>query len=266
MGKSGTYRAKKRFGQNFLCNDAIIHAIIKSIGASSVDSVLEIGPGLGVLTSILQPTVKSLDIIEIDRDLCQHLHKTLGHHANLHLHEQDVLKVDFASFFADFTQKLKVVGNLPYNIATEIIFRLVKFADNIHAMYFLVQQEVAKRLCATPGNKAYGRLSIMVGLYCEVDIILNVPPEAFSPAPKIQSSFIRLRPHDKPKYHIDNLELFSKLIKQAFNQRRKKISNALKGLVDEKILNMANIDINFRAEDISIEQYVRLSNLVSLSL
>jgi len=257
------YRAKKRFGQNFLHDPGVIHNIIQAISPGPTDTVLEIGPGQGVLTSILCPLVKSLDIIEIDRDLCQLLTKTLGNHANLKLHQQDVLSVDFAAFFSEFEQKVKVVGNLPYNIATEIMFRLVLQTNHISAMFFLVQQEVANRLSASPGTKSYGRLGIMVGLYCEVKTLFNVPPESFMPEPKVQSSFIYLRPYSKPKYIIKDRVLFSALIKQAFSQRRKKISNSLQGRVDQAQFVMAEIDPHQRAEDITIAQYVKLCNLLS---
>lgn len=261
MTKKG-YQAKKRFGQNFLHDDAILQSMIRAINPTKTDTVLEIGPGLGALTVCLQPRVKVLDLIEIDRDLCQRLRQTMGHCDNVTLHEQDVLMVNFADFLSASSQKTKVVGNLPYNIATEIIIRLSRLENQVESMHFLVQKEVAERLCASPKTKAYGRLTIMVGLFCEAIMLFDVPPTAFSPQPKVQSCFIRLTPHDQPKYEVVDMAHFSMLIRHAFNQRRKKIANSLKGVADENALQQAHIDPLCRPEEISIQHYVSLSNAI----
>jgi 16S rRNA (adenine1518-N6/adenine1519-N6)-dimethyltransferase len=253
------HKARKRFGQNFLEDDNVIQNIISAISPQEGQKMVEIGPGLGALTRYLLPAVKRLDVIELDRDLAARLPKTLAGLGELHLHQADALNFDFAQLVED-EQKLRVVGNLPYNISTPLIFHLLSHSHIISDMAFMLQKEVVDRLGAEPDTADYGRLSVMVQYRCQVDWLLGVPPEAFNPAPKVQSAVVKLTPWQKSPYNCDNEALLQRVVSTAFNQRRKTLRNCLKGLAEELDFEAVGISPSLRAEVLSVQQFVQLTN------
>jgi 16S rRNA (adenine1518-N6/adenine1519-N6)-dimethyltransferase len=253
------HKARKRFGQNFLEDDNVIQNIISAISPQEGQKMVEIGPGLGALTRYLLPAVKRLDVIELDRDLAARLPKTLAGLGELHLHQADALNFDFAQLVED-EQKLRVVGNLPYNISTPLIFHLLSHSHIISDMAFMLQKEVVDRLGAEPDTADYGRLSVMVQYRCQVDWLLGVPPEAFNPAPKVQSAVVKLTPWQKSPYNCDNEALLQRVVSTAFNQRRKTLRNCLKGLAEELDFEAVGINPSLRAEVLSVQQFVQLTN------
>lgn len=253
--------ARKRFGQNFLHDQNIIYQIISHLTIQANDHWLEIGPGQGALT---QPILKSgtkLDVIELDRDLVDILKDKFAHHPNLTLHSGDALRFNISGLVEPGKQ-LRVVGNLPYNISTPLVFHLLDHVNVIQDMTFMLQSEVVERLCANPGSKSYGRLSIMVGYYCQAEALFNVPPEAFDPIPKVNSAIVRLTPRT-PAISANNMELFRKIVAQAFTQRRKTMRNALRDWVSEPIFHELNIDPSRRPETLSINEFVQISNALN---
>jgi 16S rRNA (adenine1518-N6/adenine1519-N6)-dimethyltransferase len=253
------HKARKRFGQNFLEDDNVIQNIISAISPQAGQKMVEIGPGLGALTRYLLPALKRLDVIELDRDLAARLPNTLAGLGELHLHQADALNFDFSQLITD-EQKLRVVGNLPYNISTPLIFHLLSHSDSISDMAFMLQKEVVDRLGAEPDTADYGRLSVMVQYRCQVDWLLGVPPEAFNPAPKVQSAVVKLTPWQKSPYNCDNEALLQRVVSTAFNQRRKTLRNCLKGLAEELDFEAVGISPSLRAEVLSVQQFVQLTN------
>ncbi|MBS0357945.1 MAG: 16S rRNA (adenine(1518)-N(6)/adenine(1519)-N(6))-dimethyltransferase RsmA [Proteobacteria bacterium] len=251
---------RKRFGQNFLVDPNIIRQIIQAIDPKPDDAIVEIGPGLGALTQVLLPMTKHLTVIELDRDLISPLRMACVDLGELIIHQADALKFDFSTLETS-NKKLRIVGNLPYNISTALIFHLLTFQSLIKDMHFMLQQEVVERLAAAPGSKAYGRLSVMVQYHCQVEPLFQVPPTAFRPAPKVYSAIVRLTPYETPPYHAENPELFAKIVNQAFQQRRKTLRNCLKGIVPIKCLEDLGIDPQLRPEQLSLKNYVEISNL-----
>ncbi len=251
-------RPKKRFGQNFLHDPSIIQRIIDVINPKPSDNIIEIGPGKGALTKPLLNNVKQLHVIEIDRQLANNLAEALGHPKHLFIHQADALNLDFSKFNL---KQLRIVGNLPYNISTPLLFHLLEFSSYIEDMIFMLQKEVVERICAKPGNKQYGRLTIMLQLHFDVEQLFIIKPGAFKPAPKIDSAIVRLMPLTSPRYPILNVECFSAIVKAAFSQRRKTIRNALKNYLDEERINDAGIAPEKRPETLSISDYVKLANL-----
>lgn len=247
--------AKKRFGQNFLHDQRIIENICQAIHCKATDHLVEIGPGKAALTEKLL-TAKQLDIIEIDNDLIPHLSALANQYPNLVLHHQDALKVDYASF----GNNLRIVGNLPYNISTPLLFHLLHYKQCITDMHFMLQKEVVERICAEPNSKCYGRLSIMMQYHCQCTLLFTVPPTAFTPQPKVESAIIRLLPYDKPPFQVHDYSYFEKLVTQAFSQRRKTIKNTLKGLVSFEQLIELNLDPSMRPEQLSVADYVAIAN------
>lgn len=253
------HKARKRFGQNFLEDDNVIQNIISAISPQAGQKMVEIGPGLGALTRYLLPALKRLDVIELDRDLAARLPNTLAGLGELHLHQADALHFDFSQLITD-EQKLRVVGNLPYNISTPLIFHLLSHSNSISDMAFMLQKEVVDRLGAEPDTADYGRLSVMVQYRCQVDWLLGVPPEAFNPAPKVQSAVVKLTPWQKSPYNCDNEALLQRVVSTAFNQRRKTLRNCLKGLAEELDFEAVGISPSLRAEVLSVQQFVQLTN------
>lgn len=258
------HKAKKRFGQNFLQDEYIIERIVKAINPKPDNKIVEIGPGLGALTTQLLPLCQTMDAIELDRDIIPKLRVSCATLGELTIHEIDVLKFDFNQLSNNDT-KLKVVGNLPYNISTPIMFHLLKHANIIGEMIFMVQKEVAERITAQPGCKDYGRLSIMLQYHCETQYLFIVPPESFTPAPKVDSAIIRLIPYSQLPYLADDENLLSQIVTQAFSQRRKTLRNTLKKTVNDDLWEKSGIDPSLRPEMISVQQYVELSNLLNQS-
>jgi 16S rRNA (adenine1518-N6/adenine1519-N6)-dimethyltransferase len=252
---------RKRFGQNFLHDHRIIYNIISSIQARPGEHWVEIGPGQGALTEPLLKEGVRLDVVELDRDLVALLKEKFKQHDRLRIHSADALKFDFASL-ADDSRKLRVIGNLPYNISTPLMFHLLDNAACIQDMHFMLQKEVVDRICAAPGSKKYGRLSVMMQYYCATELLFDVPPESFDPAPQVTSAIVRLIPHQQPPVEVNDVAKLNKVVTQAFSQRRKTLRNSLKTLIAEQDIEALNIDPTLRAETISLSDFAKLSNLL----
>ena len=252
-----THHAKKRFGQNFLHDTSVIERIIRSINPLPTDNLIEIGPGLGALTAPLLSKLGHLRVIELDRDVIPHLRKNCGDHPHLEIIMADALKVDYGSL-APADTKLRVIGNLPYNISTPILFHLLNFSDRIRDMHFMLQKEVVDRMAATPGDEAYGRLTVSLAARTEVKKLFTVGPGAFQPAPKVDSAIVRLTPRP-PSFEIVDAKLFDQIVSAAFSQRRKTLSNGLKHLMTAKQIEAAGIEPGIRAERLSAAEFARLT-------
>jgi len=255
------HQARKRFGQNFLTDSSVIDRIIQSINPKADERLVEIGPGLGALTCPLLQRTGKLDVIELDRDIIPKLQLNCGTRGDLTVHQCDVLKFDFNDLFEEGTN-LRLIGNLPYNISTPIIFHLVNYAQHIHDMHFMLQKEVVQRLGAAPGSSDYSRLSVMTQYYFKVSPLFLVPPEAFSPRPKVDSAIVRLRPHKTPPVNIHDEAAFRKMVTQAFSQRRKTLRNVLKTQCSVAQIEAAELDPGQRAEQLSLQQFARLFNII----
>jgi len=251
------HQARKRFGQNFLHDPSIIQRIVDIINPQKEDRLIEIGPGKGALTKLFLERVNKLDVIEIDRDLVNTLTSTLGNDERLIIHQADALKIDLSQFGQ---KDLRIVGNLPYNISTPLLFHLLAYKDCIKDMIFMLQKEVVNRICAKPGNKQYGRLTIMLQYYCEVEPLFIIKPGAFNPSPKVDSAIVRLRPLNSPKDDLLNHECLKIIVREAFSQRRKTIRNGLKKYISEADFKELNIAPETRAENLEIADFVRLAN------
>ncbi len=259
------HTARKRFGQNFLHDESVIQNIVAAIYPQKDQFLVEIGPGLGALTEPVAERVDRLTVIELDRDLAERLRHHPFLHQKLNVIESDAMQFDFAQLYTDEklaekNQKLRVFGNLPYNISTPLMFHLFSYHNVIQDMHFMLQKEVVKRLCAAPNNKAYGRLTIMAQYFCQVMPVLEVPPSAFKPAPKVDSAVVRLVPHQTLPHPVKDLYWLNRVCSQAFNQRRKTLRNALSALFSPENLTALSIDLNARAENLSIADYVRLAD------
>jgi 16S rRNA (adenine1518-N6/adenine1519-N6)-dimethyltransferase len=255
-----THKARKRFGQNFLHDHNIIYNIISHIQAQKNQHWIEIGPGQGALTEPLLAQNVHLDVVELDRDLVSLLQQKFKDHSNLSIHSADALNFDFAAL-AKNGEKLHIIGNLPYNISTPLMFHLLSSSNCIADMHFMLQKEVVDRICATPGSKKYGRLSVMMQYYCQGELLFDVPPESFDPIPQVMSAIIRLIPHSEPPVSITSMESFSLLVTHAFSQRRKTIRNSLKNLLSESQIAALGINPAARAETLTLEEFALLSNL-----
>ncbi len=255
------HKARKRFGQNFLQDHNIIYQILANIQAQSGEHWVEIGPGLGAITEPLLQQQVVLDVVELDRDLVTVLQQKFAEYENFTIHSADALNFDFTALASD-QQPIRVIGNLPYNISTPLLFHLVESACYIQDMHFMLQKEVVDRICAEPGSKKYGRLSVMMQYYCMTDLIFDVPPESFDPIPKVMSSIVRLTPHEKPVVQLNDIATLNTVVTTAFSQRRKTIRNSLKNLLTEQQISAVDIDPGLRAETLSLEEFARLSNLL----
>ncbi|WP_031433218.1 16S rRNA (adenine(1518)-N(6)/adenine(1519)-N(6))-dimethyltransferase RsmA [Methylomarinum vadi] len=255
------HKARKRFGQNFLQDHNIISNILSHIQLDENQHWVEIGPGLGALTEpLLQEKVK-LDIIELDRDLVAYLSEKFKNYDNLTIHSADALNFDFSTLTSN-DEKLRIIGNLPYNISTPLMFHLLDSSAQIEDMHFMLQKEVVDRICAEPGSKKYGRLSVMMQYFCETEFLFEVPPESFDPAPKVMSAIVRLQPYTKPIVSVYNFKTLNDVVTQAFSQRRKTIRNSLGKLISEAQIAALGIDPNLRAESLTLTEFAELSNLV----
>lgn len=252
------HKARKRFGQNFLQDTRIIRDIVNAVRPQPDDTVIEIGPGLAAITGPLAQKLNRLHVIEIDRDIVGRL-KTLPFADKLVIHEGDVLQFDFHSV----PGKKKIVGNLPYNISTPLLFRLSEVADDVIDMHFMLQKEVVERMVAEPKTNDYGRLGVMLQYFFDMEMLIEVPPESFDPAPKVDSAVVRMIPVKHRIGEAEDFEHFSKLVKAAFHQRRKTIRNNLKDMATDEDLQAVGINPQDRAEHIAPELYVALSNHLS---
>ena len=256
-----THTPRKRFGQNFLHDHNIIYSLLSSLNAQAKDHWVEIGPGMGALTEPLLAQGLNLEVVELDRDLVVYLKDKFKAYPHLKIHSADALRFDFAALAKD-NEKLRVIGNLPYNISTPLMFHLLDNANCIEDMHFMLQKEVVDRICAEPGSKKYGRLSVMMQYYCKTELLFDVPPESFDPAPKVMSAIVKLVPHAQPPVEVNNLKMLNRVVVQAFSQRRKTLRNSLKKLIEDEAISSLGIDPNLRAEMISLADFARLSNLI----
>jgi 16S rRNA (adenine1518-N6/adenine1519-N6)-dimethyltransferase len=257
------HRARKRFGQNFLHDRGIIERIIGAIHPEGNQHIVEIGPGLGALTEQLIDRAGRLDVVELDRDLVPRLQQRFGDRPHFHIHSADALRFDFAAL-AEEGAKLRVVGNLPYNISTPLLFHLLDQHRAIRDMYFMLQLEVVNRLAAQPGDDDYGRLSVMVQYRCQVDKLFTVPPGAFTPPPKVYSAIVRLVPHATLPCPARDEQMLGRLVAQAFSQRRKTLRNTLKGLLDAAAIEALGIDGSRRPETLTLAEFVALADAAAL--
>nr|WP_136252562.1 16S rRNA (adenine(1518)-N(6)/adenine(1519)-N(6))-dimethyltransferase RsmA [Ningiella ruwaisensis] len=254
------HTARKRFGQNFLHDEYVIDQIVSAIDPKRGENLLEIGPGLGALTEPVAEIVDRLHVIELDRDLAKRLREHPFIQSKLNVIEQDALHFDFSSLANN--QKLRVFGNLPYNISTPLMFHLFSFANYVEDMHFMLQLEVVKRLCATHNDSLYGKLSVMSQYYCSAQAVVMVPPSAFKPAPKVDSAVVRLVPHQKAPVEVHSVDTLENVVGTAFNQRRKTIRNSLKNLISEDSLESLGIDAQRRAQTLSLNEFAHIANWV----
>ncbi|MDT8398048.1 MAG: 16S rRNA (adenine(1518)-N(6)/adenine(1519)-N(6))-dimethyltransferase RsmA [Pseudomonadales bacterium] len=264
VGKTGKpaqhgHQARKRFGQNFLHDPHIIDRIIKAFKPLPGQHLLEIGPGQGALTDSLLSAGEHLDVIEVDRDLAAMLRQRYLDKPGFILHEADVLKFDFRSLDCP-PHSLRIIGNLPYNISTPLLFHLLDYQDLIHDMSFMLQREVVDRMAAAVSADNYGRLSLMMQYHCKVERLFRVPSTAFTPQPKVESAIVKLTPWRERPFTAKNPAMLAQVVRTAFNQRRKTIRNSLKTLLPLAQLEALGIDINLRPENLSLADYVRISD------
>ena len=284
------HKARKRFGQNFLIDQNIINKIIAVINPRKGEKIVEIGPGLGALTQRLLPLLGVIDVIEIDDDIIPKLKQQCECLGELNIHHMDVLQVDFNQLAAipagnckpelvsgaaflprkqfpagttdQLAVKLRIVGNLPYNISTPLLFHLAQYQNMIIDMHFMLQKEVVDRICASCGTKQYGRLSVMLQYYFKPECLFNIPPSVFRPQPKVYSSFLRLTPRLESELTAKDEKKLGYIVTQAFGVRRKTIRNALKKDINLAQFGRLNIDPNSRAEVLTLHDFINLSNLL----
>ncbi len=262
--KNNLHRPRKRFGQHFLHDPNILRQIVDAIQPKPTQSIVEIGPGQGALTHLMLERAQQMTAIELDRDLIPLLQESTHAIGTLNLINADALDFDFSSLTST-PQHLRITGNLPYNISTPLIFHLLEYLPLIKDMHFLLQKEVVDRLAAQPGSSAYGRLSVMVQYYCSATRLFRVGPGAFRPPPKVDSAVVRLIPHSPIPFQANHYPGFSALVRQAFSQRRKTLRRSLKSWASEKDFLNAGIDSGLRPEQLSPQQFVELSNVLTVT-
>lgn len=256
-----SHRPRRRFGQHFLRDPSVLERMVAAIAPRPGETLVEIGPGPGSLTRLLLERVGRLHAVELDRDLIEPLRRACSGVGELHVHQADALATDFLAFrTAD--EPLRLVGNLPYNISTPLLFHLGGYGNAVHDMHFLLQREVVARMAAAPGTRAYGRLSVMIQYRYRVEPLFDVAPQAFHPAPKVTSSFVRLLPHETPPVAVRDVDALARLVTRAFSARRKTLRNALKGLLDESAITTAGIDPRRRPDTLSLAEFARLAEAV----
>ena len=251
--------ARKRFGQNFLHDKQVLGDIIAAIAPQPGETMVEIGPGLGAMTALLIKGLERMHVVELDRDLVTRLEKTFNP-AKLTIHAGDALKFDFSTIPVPEGQKLRVVGNLPYNISSPLLFHLAAIAPLVQDQHFMLQKEVVERMVAPPGSKTYGRLSVMLQWRYDMSLLFIVPPTAFDPPPKVESAIVRMIPVAQPL--ACDQETLEAVVLKAFSQRRKVIRNCLAGMFTEAQLVQSGVDPTVRPETVSLAQYVALANLL----
>ena len=257
MANPLTHKARKRFGQNFLHDPGVIQRIIQVISPQPGEKLIEIGPGQGAITLPLLQACQHLQVVELDRDLIEPLAQQASGFGELIIHQSDALRFDFSALATG--RELRIVGNLPYNISTPLLFHLLSQSGSIQDMHFMLQKEVVNRMAASPGGSDYGRLSVMIQYHCKVQPLFRIGPGAFKPAPKVDSAFVRLTPWTTKPVTVDNHEQFQNLVRQAFSQRRKTLRNTLKTLLDETAIRAAGVDPGIRPERVTLEQYAALA-------
>lgn len=253
--------AKKHFGQHFLHDEQVLGRILRAVNPQPGDVIVEIGPGRGALTRVLLPKVDRLRVIEIDRDVIEPLKRACANDPKLEIRLEDALKVDYSTLAGPGT-KLRLVGNLPYNISTPLLFHLLDHAPAIRDMHFMLQKEVVDRICAEPGSDDYGRLTVTLAARAEAGHLFDVGPGAFNPPPKVDSAVVRLTPRPPP-FPIRDLDAYDRLVTAAFNQRRKTLSNGLRGLLTAEQIVAVGIDPGIRAERLSPAEFASLANALA---
>ena len=252
-----THRARKRFGQNFLHDQQVIDRIIACIAPKASDLLLEIGPGQAALTRPLLASGAELHLIEIDRDLVAHLDKQFSQNANVTIHASDALKANLPEITGN--RPFRLIGNLPYNISTPLIFHILQWHELVVDMHFMLQKEVVERMAAVPGSRIYGRLSVMTQFRCRVTPLFDVQPESFSPVPRVCSSIVRLQPLQKPPADAGSFRNLERVVSAAFSQRRKTLRNSLRELFNADQILATGIDPGQRAEQLSLSQFAALA-------
>ncbi len=254
---NGQHRARKRFGQNFLHDQQVIDRIISCIAPQTSDLLLEIGPGQAALTKPLLASGADLHLIEIDRDLVARLEKQFSEHTRVTIHACDALKVDFSEITGG--RPFRLIGNLPYNISTPLIFHVLQWHKQVVDMHFMLQKEVVDRMAAPPGSRTYGRLSVMTQFRCKVTPLFDVQPESFSPAPRVCSSIVRLQPLSEPPADAGSFKNFERVVAAAFSKRRKTLRNSLRDLFTSEQILATGTDPGQRAEQLSLSQFAALA-------
>jgi 16S rRNA (adenine1518-N6/adenine1519-N6)-dimethyltransferase len=256
------HQARKRFGQNFLHDDNVIRNIVKSIRPKVGDNMVEIGPGMGAITEhLLDATEGHLNVVEIDRDLIPILKVKFFNNPGFVINEADALQFDFQTLKVD-DRPLRIVGNLPYNISTPLIFHLLSYSNTVKDMHFMLQKEVVQRMAAGPGENNYGRLSIMSQYFCDVQHMFDVGPEAFNPAPKVDSAIVRLVPYTTLPHPVKNHKTLENIVRESFSMRRKTLRNNLKKTINDEQLSALGIDAGLRPERLSLADFVKIADFV----
>jgi 16S rRNA (adenine1518-N6/adenine1519-N6)-dimethyltransferase len=258
-----TEPAKKHLGQHFLHERGIIEKIVLAVNPQPDDRLVEIGPGQGAITFPLLDRHHALTVIEFDRDLIAPLTAAARAHGELTVIHRDVLEVDFTGLAAGGEGQIRLVGNLPYNLSSPILFHALDHAAAIRDMHFMLQKEVVDRMAAAPGSKVYGRLSVMLQAYCAVTPLFKVPPGAFRPPPKVDSAVVRLVPRAPESIGVADPRRFAQVVRAAFGQRRKTLRNALNGVADSALIEAAGLRPDARAEQIDVAGFVRLANIAA---
>ncbi len=254
-----THRPRKRFGQNFLHDPAVIARIVDAVAPAPTDHLVEIGPGRGAITAPLLARAGRIDVVEIDRDLAAELAARFGAEASFHLHVADALAFDFTALAAA-PKSLRIVGNLPYNISTPLLFHLLDQLDSIADLHVMLQREVVDRMTAPPGNKRYGRLTVMLAARCRVERLLDIGSGAFRPAPRVDSAFARLTPHATPPFAVDDHNAYAAVVARAFSMRRKTLRRSLGAWFTADELTALGVDPGARPETLEPAQFARLAN------
>jgi 16S rRNA (adenine1518-N6/adenine1519-N6)-dimethyltransferase len=252
------HRPRKRFGQNFLHDPGVIARIVTAVHPLPGEALVEIGPGQGALTLPLLAATGRLTVVELDRDLITPLQNHCRDAGELTVYNRDALRFDFCALAG--AGSLRVVGNLPYNISTPLLFHLLDQQRCIADMHFMLQKEVVERMAARAGSHAYGRLSVMLQYRCAVEMLFHIGPGAFTPPPRVDSAFVRLQPYRKPPVTVSDEQVFATLVRQAFAQRRKTLRNTLRGLLDAAEIRSAGVDPTARAETLGLNEFAALAN------
>ncbi|XKH01914.1 16S rRNA (adenine(1518)-N(6)/adenine(1519)-N(6))-dimethyltransferase RsmA [Marinobacter nauticus] len=260
MSNNHGHKARKRFGQNFLNDPGVIEKIVRAINPKPDDAIVEIGPGLGALTEEILAVNPRLQVVELDRDLIPVLRTKFFNYPDFRIHEADALSFDFSQLMTD--RPLRIIGNLPYNISTPLIFHLLSQAGVVADMHFMLQKEVVQRLAAVPGDNNYGRLGIMAQYFCKVQPLFEVGPGAFRPAPKVDSAIVRLVPHKELPHPAKDLKTLQAVVRTAFNARRKTLRKALASMVTAEQLRSLGINDGLRPENLSLADYVQIADML----
>ncbi len=251
-------RAKKRFGQHFLHDPGTIDRIVRAIAPRPADRIVEVGPGRGAITAPLLTAVGSIDVIEIDADVVPRLEQRCAGLGTLRIHVADALEFDFRALRGT-GPRLRLVGNLPYNISTPLLFHFLDQLDAIETMHFMLQKEVVTRMAARPGGKEYGRLTVMLAPHVRVEPLFDIGTGAFSPPPRVVSTFFALHPHSAPPFRVEDRAAYANVVSAAFAQRRKTLRNSLSGLLDAEAIRQAGVDPGARAETLEPAQFAALA-------